>query len=194
MSEKYRKIICIAQVRNQNCTKTNQNCLYFTTDFGVFLSEGGGGTQQEIAKAPGVSKTTVSRAISGKGRIGDGIRNKILKYVKDHQIEANGILPTRIGICEAAAYMDYNVLVMKVAEGDISKIINVVEKKKIDAVILTRCMKNDRAMRYQKKQYIYTGKVYDNVLEMVMADILSNKTDCLCRCRRHVWKSKEMTL
>ena len=232
-------------------------------------------TQQEIAKALGVSKTTVSRAISGKGRIGEETKSKILKYIKDHQAEENGILPTRMlgvalpadnyintnhffseclyGICEAAAYMDYNVLVMKVTEGDISEIINVVEKKKIDAVILTRCMENDRAMRYlesvdfpvglagqcanedvisvdidnkgateelitmmiakgfrrfalmleeinyvvnrnryngfmdalmkngilEKKQYIYTGKVYDNVLEMVMADILSNKTDCI---------------
>ena len=31
----------------------------------------------------------------------------------------------------------------------------------------------------EKKQYIYTGKVYDNVLEMVMSDILNNKTDCI---------------
>jgi len=31
----------------------------------------------------------------------------------------------------------------------------------------------------EKKQYIYAGKVYDNVMEMVMADILSNKTDCI---------------
>ena len=31
----------------------------------------------------------------------------------------------------------------------------------------------------EKKQYIYTGKVYDYVLEMVMEDILSNKTDCI---------------
>ena len=157
------------------------------------------------------------------------------------------------GVCEAAAYMNYNVLVMKVTEGDISEVINVVEGKKIDAVILTRTMENDRAMQYlekagfpiglagqcanedvitvdidnkgateelltmmiakgfrrfalileeinyvvnrsrydgfmnalmksgisEKKQYIYAGKVYDNVLEMVMSDILSNKTECI---------------
>lgn len=32
--------------------------------------------------------------------------------------------------------MNYNVLVVKVTEGDISEIISAIEKKKIDAVIL----------------------------------------------------------
>lgn len=239
------------------------------------MGGGKGVTQKEIAEALGLSKTTVSRALSGKGRIGEETRNKILKYMKDHQAKEEGIQPTRLlgvalpadrninmnhffteclyGVCEAAAYMNYNVLVMKVMEGDISEIVDVVEGKKIDAVILTRSMENDLAMQYlekadfpiglagqcanenvitvdidnkgateelvtmmiakgfrrfalileeinyvvnrnrydgfmnalmksgisKKKQYIYTGKVYDNVLEMVMADILSNKTDCI---------------
>ena len=188
--------------------------------------------------------------------------------MKDYRAKEEGSFPTRLlgvalpadsnintnhffaeclyGVCEAAAYMNYNVLVMKVTEGDISEVINVVEGKKIDAVILTRTMENDRAMQYlekagfpiglagqcanedvitvdidnkgateelltmmiakgfrrfalileeinyvvnrsrydgfmnalmksgisEKKQYIYAGKVYDNVLEMVMSDIL----------------------
>lgn len=232
-------------------------------------------TQKEVAEALGLSKTTVSRALSGKGRIGEETRNKILKYMKDNQSSEDGCQPTRMlgvalpadsnintnhffteclyGICEAASYMHYNVLVMKVTETDISEIINVVEGRKIDAVILTRTMENDRAMQYlekvgfpvglagqyagehviavdidnqgaterlvtmmiargirrfalileeinyvvnrsryngfmnallksgisEKKQYIYTGKVLDNVMEMVMSDILSNKTDCI---------------
>jgi len=232
-------------------------------------------TQEEIARALGVSKTTVSRAISGKGRVGEETRIKIQKYVKEHQSEENGIVPTRMlgvalpadnyintnhyfseclyGVCEAAAYMHYNVLVIKVTEGDISEIVNVVEERKVDAIILTRCMENDRALQYlegvgfpvglagqygsedvicadidnkgateemvtmmiakgfrrfalvleeihymvnrnryngfmdalmksgisEKKQYMYTGKVYDNVLELVMSDILNNKTDCI---------------
>ena len=35
------------------------------------------------------------------------------------------------GVCEAAAYMDYDVLIMKVTESDISEIIRAVENKKI---------------------------------------------------------------
>ena len=231
-------------------------------------------TQKEIAEALGISKTTVSRAISGKGRVGEKTRNEILNYIKGHQA-GKGALQTRMlgvalpadsyinanhyfseclyGVCEAAAYMDYDVLIMKVTESDISEIIRAVENKKIDAVILTRCMENDRALNYlesvgfpvglagqwnskdvicvdidnkgateelikvmitkgfrhfalmleeinysvnrnryngfmdalmkngisERKQYIYTGKVYDHVLEMVMKDILSNKTDCI---------------
>lgn len=217
-------------------------------------------TQKEVAEALGLSKTTVSRALSGKGRIGEETRNKILKYMKENRVGEDSNINTNhffteclYGICEAAAYMNYNVLVMKVTETDISEIINVVEGRKIDAVILTRTMENDRAMQYlekvgfpvglagqyigenvitvdidnqgaterlvtmmiargirrfalileeinyvvnrsryngfmnalmksgisEKKQYIYTGKVRDNVMEMVMSDILSNKADCI---------------
>lgn len=53
-------------------------------------------TQQEIAKALGISKTTVSRAISGKGRIGEETKNRILKYMKEHEAEESGIVPTRM--------------------------------------------------------------------------------------------------
>lgn len=232
-------------------------------------------TQQEIAKALGISKTTVSRAISGKGRIGEETREKILKYMKINRPESDAAAPTRIlgvalpaddyintntyfseclyGICEAATYLKYNVLLIKATEDDISEIINVVEEKKIDALILTRCMENDRALQYlervgfpvglagqcsneqiicvdidnkgateeiisvmigkgfrhfalilediyysvnrrrqdgfmrallkngisENKQYIYERKVYDNCLEMIMQDIISNKTDCI---------------
>ncbi|WP_242838992.1 LacI family DNA-binding transcriptional regulator [Butyrivibrio sp. AE3003] len=42
----------------------------------------------DVAKALGVSKTTVSRAISGKGRIGNETRKRVLEY-----IEANNYRP-----------------------------------------------------------------------------------------------------
>ena len=35
-------------------------------------------TIDDIAKALGISKTTVSRAISGKGRVGDDTKIKVL--------------------------------------------------------------------------------------------------------------------
>lgn len=35
----------------------------------------------DIAKQLGVSKTTVSRAISGKGRIGEQTRRRVLEYI-----------------------------------------------------------------------------------------------------------------
>ena len=37
-----------------------------------------------IAEALGVSKTTVSRAISGNGRVGPATRQRVQDYVKEH--------------------------------------------------------------------------------------------------------------
>ena len=39
-------------------------------------------TLEEIAKEIGVSKSTVSRALSGKGRIGEKTRNRILEVAR----------------------------------------------------------------------------------------------------------------
>lgn len=38
----------------------------------------------QIAQALGVSKTTVSRSISGNGRISAATRQRVLDYVKEH--------------------------------------------------------------------------------------------------------------
>ena len=38
-------------------------------------------TIADVAEALGVSKTTVSRAISGKGRIGKETRKRVLEYI-----------------------------------------------------------------------------------------------------------------
>ena len=44
-----------------------------------------------ISEALGVSKTTVSRAISGKGRIGEATRQKVLAYIEEHDYKPNVI-------------------------------------------------------------------------------------------------------
>lgn len=47
-------------------------------------------TVSDIAEALGISKTTVSRAISGNGRIGKDTRDRVIQYIKEHG--ANDIL------------------------------------------------------------------------------------------------------
>ena len=48
-------------------------------------------TISDIAEALGVSKTTVSRAISGKGRIGEVTRKRVLDYIEEHDYKPNVI-------------------------------------------------------------------------------------------------------
>ena len=46
-------------------------------------------TIDDVAKALGISKTTVSRAISGKGRVGYDTRNKVMEYIEKHNYRPN---------------------------------------------------------------------------------------------------------
>lgn len=141
-------------------------------------------TIDEMAKNLGVSKSTVSRALSGKGRIGDSTKERICEYA-----EENGFVPrvgrkrnlTRthnlgvvlpadvyitnspffqegiLGVCEAAIQMEYNVLITTRTESDISSIKNLVENKKIDGIILTREMEDDKAIKYLTEKAFPVG-------------------------------------
>ena len=46
-------------------------------------------TIADIAQELGVSKTTVSRAMSGKGRIGEETRKRVQEYVEAHHYSPN---------------------------------------------------------------------------------------------------------
>ena len=46
-------------------------------------------TIHDVAKDLGVSPSTVSRAISGKGRIGNETRERILNYIEEHNYHPN---------------------------------------------------------------------------------------------------------
>ena len=48
-------------------------------------------TIADVAEALGVSKTTVSRAISGKGRIGEATRERVRAYIEEHDYQPNVI-------------------------------------------------------------------------------------------------------
>ena len=39
-------------------------------------------TIDDVARALGISKTTVSRAISGKGRVGSSTRDKVMEFIE----------------------------------------------------------------------------------------------------------------
>jgi DNA-binding LacI/PurR family transcriptional regulator len=136
----------------------------------------------DVAKALGVSKTTVSRAISGKGRIGDATRQRVLDYIEVNNYRPNpmakGLADQRkynicwaipgdsnvyalpffqkcmAGVCEVTMATDYDILISLVYEDNISHLERIVEKKKVDGVILGRTLVDDIAVRYLKSRNI----------------------------------------
>lgn len=136
----------------------------------------------DVADALGISKTTVSRAISGKGRIGEATRNMVLNFIEEHNYVpsamAKGLANQRtynvgllmpedfaaselpffqrclMGICEAAHEHDYNVLVsMSDGENNI-QLERMVDNRKIDGVIIARVLSDDAKIKYLKEKGI----------------------------------------
>lgn len=136
-------------------------------------------TLDAIAKELGVSKTTVSRAISGKGRIGFKTREKILEFIKENNYRPNVIarglaekktyniglaLPEELkawdspfshkimnGICETASLNDYDLLLLWISNNNISQLRKIVNNQKADGIILTRTMVEDDSVNFLKE-------------------------------------------
>ena len=136
-------------------------------------------TIDDVAKALGISKTTVSRAISGKGRVGYDTRNKVMEYIEKHNYRPNvmaqalaqqrtfniGVvwpddygaadLPffqkCMIGMSEIASNYGYDIIVSLIAGNDISGLKRVVENHKVDGIILTRTLVKDAPAKYLKE-------------------------------------------
>lgn len=139
-------------------------------------------TLDDIAREMGVSKTTVSRVISGKGRIGKETRDKVLRYIEEHNYIPNAIarglaqsktyniavviygdynladLPffqkCIFGISEIASTVNYHTINAIVKGDDISQLESIIENRKVDGVILTRTLMIDKPAEYLKKQGI----------------------------------------
>lgn len=133
----------------------------------------------DVAEALGVSKTTVSRAISGKGRIGEATRQRVLEYIKENHyrpnVVAKGLAKSKtynigwvmpgdsnvtelpffqrcmLGISEVAAAYDYDILLSMVFDHDISKLKSVVKNRKVDGIILGRTLVEDESVSFLKK-------------------------------------------
>ena len=131
-------------------------------------------TLEEMAKELGVSKSTVSRALSGKGRIGLETRKRVVEFARRQEtraeynksaVTATGnlgiVLPADVylnggpyfqecilGICETAAFLNHDVVITSNTANDISGLRSLVEKKKVDGIILTRSLKADKAVQY----------------------------------------------
>ncbi|SDH91341.1 DNA-binding transcriptional regulator, LacI/PurR family [Pseudobutyrivibrio sp. 49] len=141
-----------------------------------------GHTLDSIAKELGLSKTTVSRAISGKGRISEETRQKVNKYIKEinyrpsavaRSLAANrtfnvglvvpadsalGEMPyfqtLMTGVCDRAMDYDYDVLILLADNDGITPLKHAVQNRKIDAVIVSRCERDSMVINFLKASNI----------------------------------------
>ena len=139
-------------------------------------------TISDVAEALGVSKSTVSRSISGKGRIGKTTRERVLTYIEKHNYKPNVLakglaqlktynigvmLPEDysvvdlpffqtclIGIEETAVSMDYDILLTMSRESDCGQLVRMVENHKVDGIVLMRTFTKDIHIEYLKSQGI----------------------------------------
>lgn len=128
-------------------------------------------TIDDIARELGVSKTTVSRAISGKGRISAATRERVQAYIEEHNYKPNAsakslaesrtynlalVLPrdfikldvpfirqTMSAIVDEAFTLNYNVMLCLSTDSESMPLIRTLDYRKVDGVILTRTVEND---------------------------------------------------
>lgn len=137
-------------------------------------------TIEDIAKALNVSKTTVSRAISGKGRISIETKERVQKYIEKHNYRPNQIarslaesksynigfvMPNDYaitdltfyqkclwGISNSAAAFDYDVMVAMVSPDDLNQLDRMVVNGKVDGMIIGRTSSVNTIERYLKSK------------------------------------------
>lgn len=136
----------------------------------------------DIAAALGVSKTTVSRAISGKGRISVETRARVKNYIEEHNYRPNVmarglansktynialLLPSEFskfeqpfsreslsGVYKTAVKCDYDVVITIAQPNDLAPVRRVVENKKVDGCVLFQATENDAVISYLKENKV----------------------------------------
>ncbi|WP_026527331.1 LacI family DNA-binding transcriptional regulator [Butyrivibrio sp. VCD2006] len=153
-------------------------------------------TIEDIAAALGVSKTTVSRAISGKGRIGEATRTRVLEYIEKNNyrpnVVAKGLAQRRtyniavvwpgdyiiedlpffqkclVGMSEVTSGYGYDIIVSVVAGDDISSLKRIIENRKVDGVILTRTLVDDKPADYLLESGVPFVAIGDSLNEQII--------------------------
>ena len=139
-------------------------------------------TIDDIARELNISKTTVSRAISGKGRISRETTERVRQFISEHNYHpsaiAKGLAQSKTyniafampgeskfvdlpffqkcmwGITACAAEHDYDVLLCMLDENDTSGLERLVINHKVDGVILGRTYENALSEKYLTQQGI----------------------------------------
>ena len=135
-------------------------------------------TMDDVARELGISKTTVSRALSGKGRISPETVKKVQEYAAQHNFKPNAIakglsqnktfnlaltLPPDFGetevsffkecvggICREAMEYDYDVVIAMLNR----QMVRMLNNRKVDGVIMTRVLKDDPMLKEALRHHL----------------------------------------
>ena len=133
----------------------------------------------QVAKELGVSASTVSRAISGNGRISQSTKQRVQEYLESKELVPNirekhytdvttrmiaVVLPGEenfasmpyflnifLSVYDYFAIRGYQVCLIKITPSDISNLVKAVENHVMDGVILSRTVENNDEIVYLKK-------------------------------------------
>lgn len=131
-----------------------------------------------VARELELSKSTVSRAISGKGRIGEETKSRVMEYLEkkgcapdigerisigkktgnlavvipddSSLVEITFFQTCLSGIYRMARLNEYDIFVAMTGSRDVQNVISLAENKKVDGVILTRTYAEDPFIQYLK--------------------------------------------
>lgn len=159
-------------------------------------------TISDIAQELGVSKSTVSRVINCKGRIGAETRRRVMEKVQSCNYVPNpmakglvlrqtfniGVVIPRneednpffqnclVGISESVYKAGYDALIVVQGGGDITPLRRLVINRKVDGVILTRLEEKDESVDFLKKEgvpFVVMSTSKDNEVCHVGSDQIS---------------------
>lgn len=139
-------------------------------------------TIQDVARELGVSTSTVSRSISGKGRIGKDTRERVMRYINENGYYPNAaaqslaqsktnniglILPEvdtlvdmpffhscMYAVEEMAQANDYDILVVITSGKDTRPLERLINNRKVDGMVLTRTYEDDCFVHLLKESRI----------------------------------------
>ncbi len=163
-------------------------------------------TIADVAEALGVSKTTVSRAISGKGRIGKETKTRVLTYIEEHNYKPNviakGLAQSKtynlcvvmpgeydvvdltffqaclFGIQEIAGSMEYDLLLSICQPSDISSLERIVENRKVDGVVLMRTFVEDAQIEFLQRKNVPFVTIGSSTYQNVIQIDHNHKSAC----------------
>lgn len=137
---------------------------------------------EDIARELGISTSTVSRSISGKGRISQATRERVLDFISSHDyrpsVQAKGLAQNKTynlglvlpldfsesspaffkecmsGICETAAGNNYDVMLSLTDGQDLSQISRLVVNRKVDGIIISRSAADWKVEHFLKEKNV----------------------------------------